>query len=384
MENNEFNNPNLPTNFKSIGTILKEAREKKEFSLKKISHQTKINLTLLEALEENQLDKLPNKAYVTGFVKSYAQVLGLDSNDCVEILEKTYQNKGPSRQVPRASVLKEPEIQENSTNWIFTGAAAALIIIGVSVYFINAKKKIDKSKLTVTSQQVSENSPLKNNASVPEVTTPAPTAVVTEPNIAPGQNEKKALVVKVEAPPVVSKKVESKIEIKKQVPQEEKNDGEKKEEKKLSFRSIPEKLYEMAEDKNQELLKQYVPMNMQSSVISDKQNVFINAVDGDTWITYKKDDDAIKQFVLKKDKNILIRGDEIRLFLGNVNATKIFLNNDPISLQSRSGVKSLVFPQSAAKRYHIPLFVFEGGNVMTSDEYLSKKEGKIEEREADE
>jgi len=191
-------------------------------------------------------------------------------------------------------------------------------------------------------------------------------------------------VVKVEAPPVVSKKVESKIEIKKQVPQEEKNDGEKKEEKKLSFRSIPEKLYEMAEDKNQELLKQYVPMNMQSSVISDKQNVFINAVDGDTWITYKKDDDAIKQFVLKKDKNILIRGDEIRLFLGNVNATKIFLNNDPISLQSRSGVKSLVFPQSAAKRYHIPLFVFEGGNVMTSDEYLSKKEGKIEEREADE
>ena len=113
---------------------------------------------------------------------------------------------------------------------------------------------------------------------------------------------------------------------------------------------------------------------MKTAVYPGKQNVFINAVTGDTWITYKQDDAPIKKFVLKKNRTLLIRGDEIRLFLGNINVTKIFLNNQLLDIDSKNGIKSLVFPKENKAKYVLPLFLFkEDGTVITSDEYLKSQ-----------
>ena len=55
----------------TIGNFLKKQREQQEIPLKIISRTTKISTTLLELLEGDELNQLPNKAYVKGFVKLY-------------------------------------------------------------------------------------------------------------------------------------------------------------------------------------------------------------------------------------------------------------------------------------------------------------------------
>ena len=102
--------------------------------------------------------------------------------------------------------------------------------------------------------------------------------------------------------------------------------------------------------------------------------MFINAVDGDTWITYKADDQKVKKFVLKQGRRILIRGEVIRLFMGNINVAKMFLNNRPLIVQSKTGVRSLVFPQEVSSNYKIPLFIYKkDGTVETSEEFINRK-----------
>ena len=63
---------------KNVGSILKEARKAKRVSLRDISGKTKIKEKFLRAIEEMEWSSLPNLAVTSGFVKSFAQVVGVD------------------------------------------------------------------------------------------------------------------------------------------------------------------------------------------------------------------------------------------------------------------------------------------------------------------
>ena len=77
--------------------------------------------------------------------------------------------------------------------------------------------------------------------------------------------------------------------------------------------------------------------------------------------------------MLEAEQDILIRGKEVQLFLGNLGAVKVFLNNQPLKISSRSGVKSLVFPHEAHKKYVTPLFIHHpSGKSETSGEYRAR------------
>jgi flagellar biosynthesis protein FlhG len=66
------------------GKMLKQIREKMGIDLKTISLETKINLKILEIIEEENLERLPAQVYLKGFLKGYAQCLGLDSKRVIE------------------------------------------------------------------------------------------------------------------------------------------------------------------------------------------------------------------------------------------------------------------------------------------------------------
>jgi cytoskeleton protein RodZ len=74
-----------------IGTLLKTQREHLSYSIRDIASKTKINLNILKSLEDNDLNALPNKTYVKGFVKSYAKTVGIHQDDAMDSLELTYQ-----------------------------------------------------------------------------------------------------------------------------------------------------------------------------------------------------------------------------------------------------------------------------------------------------
>jgi hypothetical protein len=61
-----------------IGNSLREARLRQGLDFPEIEQGTKIRGKYLRALEEEQFDVLPAQTYVKGFLRSYAEYLGLD------------------------------------------------------------------------------------------------------------------------------------------------------------------------------------------------------------------------------------------------------------------------------------------------------------------
>ncbi len=66
------------------GRSLKEIREKLGIDLKTISAETKINMKILEWIEDEDLERLPAPVYLKGFLKAYARALNLDSQKLIE------------------------------------------------------------------------------------------------------------------------------------------------------------------------------------------------------------------------------------------------------------------------------------------------------------
>jgi cytoskeleton protein RodZ len=61
-----------------IGSSLRTAREHQELELSAVERETRIRTKYLHALEEERFEVLPGTAYVKGFLRTYADFLGLD------------------------------------------------------------------------------------------------------------------------------------------------------------------------------------------------------------------------------------------------------------------------------------------------------------------
>ena len=60
-----------------IGDLLRRTREAQGLTLEEISDMTKISVRYLEAIESGDYSVIPAKVYAQGFIRNYANVLGL-------------------------------------------------------------------------------------------------------------------------------------------------------------------------------------------------------------------------------------------------------------------------------------------------------------------
>lgn len=67
-----------------IGSTLRETRIRRKISIETVEEATKIRAKYLRALENEEWDLLPGRAYVPSFLRTYAQVLGLDSQVLID------------------------------------------------------------------------------------------------------------------------------------------------------------------------------------------------------------------------------------------------------------------------------------------------------------
>src|SRR5437868_8894136 len=96
-----------------FGRSLREARERSGVSLRQIANATKIGMSALEALERNDVSKLPGGIFSRAFVRSYAVEVGLDPDETVrEFLERFHAEPAPA-QAP-AQHVPEQESQFES------------------------------------------------------------------------------------------------------------------------------------------------------------------------------------------------------------------------------------------------------------------------------
>ena len=67
-----------------FGEKLRRARENRKITLREISDSTKINKRYLEALERNDFDSLPGGVFTKGYIRTFAESIGMDPEPLLE------------------------------------------------------------------------------------------------------------------------------------------------------------------------------------------------------------------------------------------------------------------------------------------------------------
>ncbi|MGK7944509.1 MAG: helix-turn-helix domain-containing protein [Microcystaceae cyanobacterium] len=93
---------------RDIGQYLRQQRNRQRFTLEDITEQTFIRLSVLQALEEGDVDNLPEKVYVQGFIRRYADLLGLDGEELGKTLSEI------PDQLPVTETRKSSQAQEEA------------------------------------------------------------------------------------------------------------------------------------------------------------------------------------------------------------------------------------------------------------------------------
>jgi cytoskeleton protein RodZ len=117
----------------SVGQTLREARELLGLSVNDVSNRIKFAPRQIEALEEDDLVRLPEAAFVRGFVRSYARLLELDANSLLARLPASYVQVSSSLEKKSVDIPLPSDFSPRRYNIILLSAGFA-IALAVAIF----------------------------------------------------------------------------------------------------------------------------------------------------------------------------------------------------------------------------------------------------------
>jgi cytoskeleton protein RodZ len=120
----------------TVGQDLRAARLRRGDDIGAVSRVLCIRKDLLQALEENRPEDLPGRTYELGFVRSYAEHLGLDPSAYVERYKQ--ENAGRNDATQQVGFLSEPEPITLPFARIMAVALIALVLVYGGYYLFRA------------------------------------------------------------------------------------------------------------------------------------------------------------------------------------------------------------------------------------------------------
>jgi cytoskeleton protein RodZ len=167
-----------------FGGKLRDARERRGISLRQIANATKISVGALEALERNDISRLPGGIFSRAFVRSYATEVGLDPDATIQEFITQFPNDSITAGHPTTDRGEDYVSVENDRRmataflWLI---GLSLPIAGVVLHFATAGRGVEPpapAPATVTTP-----APEAAPTAVPEPATAAPaTATTTAPD----------------------------------------------------------------------------------------------------------------------------------------------------------------------------------------------------------
>jgi cytoskeleton protein RodZ len=121
-----------------FGAVLREARERKGLSLQQIATATKIAPGTLEALECDDISKLPGGIFSRAFVRSYAMQVGLDPEATVRDFLAHFPNDSLTVGHPTAGTIEDNEALQSDqriARTLLRLVVVSLPLVTVLVYF---------------------------------------------------------------------------------------------------------------------------------------------------------------------------------------------------------------------------------------------------------
>ncbi len=155
-----------------IGSSLREARLRQSVDLARAEDDTKIRAKYLQALEDERFDVLPSETYVKGFLRTYAEYLGLDGQLYVDEFNSRFATAEEPVLASRPVQHRRRRASESGFVVVtVAGIVAVAILFVVAFAFSNDEPSSDATRLGRTS-----------TAAVTQATpAPAPPAATAKP-----------------------------------------------------------------------------------------------------------------------------------------------------------------------------------------------------------
>jgi cytoskeleton protein RodZ len=123
-----------------IGNSLREARLRQHLDFAHVEQATKIRGKYLRALEEEQFEILPSQTYIKGFLRTYAEYLGLDGQLYVDEYTSRYvvdaeEPSRPRRSAQRPRSRQQRRVESRVVFFTLAGIAAVTMLVFVAWKF---------------------------------------------------------------------------------------------------------------------------------------------------------------------------------------------------------------------------------------------------------
>ncbi len=127
-----------------LGDRLSQARQAKDIGINEASEQLRIRKKYLEALESGDWTALPEEVYVMGFLRQYANLLGVDLSQEIEDL------KTDEYILTKPFTMPDPPIAMNRT-WAIAAGACFLILLILFNVVDDGEEELHPIKLQASS-----------------------------------------------------------------------------------------------------------------------------------------------------------------------------------------------------------------------------------------
>lgn len=167
-----------------IGDILKQARISKNMTIQDIYEITKIMPRYLKAIEDGQWDLLPGTVYAKGYIRSYAEAVGVDADYLVQQYERLMQELSSyddeakysliGKDKTDTTLLKESDVKPSGSAW-WAAILVGVLVITFVFYFAFAWPSRNANNSSSVQPPANEQ-PTDSETTSPETTSPETTS----------------------------------------------------------------------------------------------------------------------------------------------------------------------------------------------------------------
>jgi cytoskeletal protein RodZ len=138
-----------------IGNSLREARERQGLGYPEIELATKIRAKYIRALEEEDFTAIPGDAYIRGFLRTYAEYLGLDGDVYVDEYASrfitSWRDELPPRPDRRRIRTRERPVERRAVLLVLAGIVVITVLVFAAWQLPGSSKK-DPGKTSTQKQ----------------------------------------------------------------------------------------------------------------------------------------------------------------------------------------------------------------------------------------
>ncbi len=322
----------------SLGEFLRQEREKRGYTIEQVASASKIGVKTLLHLESDHYVDLPAVPFIRGFVTSYARFIGLDPKEVLTKYASFIEQKSkerPDREGGHSGYAFEKREGEQTSRTILGVTMGVFVVIaGVGFVFFKPARHHRSSQVeklrTVHGAPSPSASPSVGLTAV--VASPAPLAATASPVPAPVVTTAAATPAPLASP---------------------------------THSPLPKVLQVAVTPSPTPSATESAPDPLNSGVNLKKDQIkhkMVLKAQESVWVRYQADERPVMQFILKKDKALVLRAERmIKLQVGNPSVITFSYNQSPIKLvekskniTTRQGDPTLMFPTEGIEKIQEP------------------------------